>query len=526
MESTTKKPLAASNIPKPSLLPVRSGVGKKRTVHGAQLEEEHVLPPSKRVARGERTVTATVPAGKSKTVAVKHPPPPRNVVATRKQSSTVAASGSKAKTQTLKVNEKKPAGKASINSKKLQSCEGMMDLEVLDKLDKLSSRMSKLEAEKAESKLTNDVQQERDKFHNILEQLSETKRLLTDSEHNLELAKRSKTSLQRAYDDAEGNLTGARQEISSLKLTVSQMVTDASVAHSQLEAMKVSRDKELQESQCKSERIADLEKEIEKLRSSLLQCQKEIRENESTRRKLHNTIQELKGNIRVFCRMRPLLHCELNNSALDDSTANTDTTSSCCTSVGSQAVIKGDKGSFLIEFPDEEKECRKISIHFSPHKVDGHTSKKSTRPQQYEFEFDRVFGPECSQEAVFSEISQLVQSALDGYNVCIFAYGQTGSGKTYTMEGPVNADEYTQGMIPRALQQVFASSRDLNEKGWIYKMEASFIEIYNETLHDLLAVGKRDLKHDIRIDPKNQGEVYVTNITPVLITSEQQVCLL
>ena len=112
-----------------------------------------VLPPSKRVARGERTVTATVPAGKSKTVAVKHPPPPRNVVATRKQSSTVAASGSKAKTQTLKVNEKKPAGKASvcvwrlqysvfilspqINSKKLQSCEGMMDLEVLDKLDKL-----------------------------------------------------------------------------------------------------------------------------------------------------------------------------------------------------------------------------------------------------------------------------------------------------------------------------------------------------------------------------------------------------
>jgi kinesin family protein C1 len=95
------------------------------------------------------------------------------------------------------------------------------------------------------------------------------------------------------------------------------------------------------------------------------------------------------------------------------------------------------------------------------------------------------------------------------------------------MEGPVNADEHTQGMIPRALQQVFTSSRDLNEKGWVYKMEASFIEIYNETLHDLLAAGKRDLKHEIRIDPKNEGEVYVTNITPVLITSEQQVsCLL
>ena len=46
-------------------------------------------------------------------------------------------------------------------------------------------------------------------------------------------------------------------------------------------------------------------------------------------------------------------------------------------------------------------------------------------------------------------------------------FSQTGSGKTYTMEGPVNADECTQGMIPRALQQVFASSRELNDKGWV-----------------------------------------------------------
>lgn len=76
-----------------------------------------------------------------------------------------------------------------------------------------------------------------------------------------------------------------------------------------------------------------------------------------------------------------------------------------------------------------------------------------------------MFNPSSSQEDVFGEISQLIQSALDGYNVCIFAYGQTGSGKTYTMEGNT-ADPKKQGMITRALEQVFRTSQDLKEKGW------------------------------------------------------------
>ena len=56
----------------------------------------------------------------------------------------------------------------------------------------------------------------------------------------------------------------------------------------------------MQESQCKSERVAELKREVEELQNSLLQCQHEIRENESTRRKLHNVIQELKG-MKPFC---------------------------------------------------------------------------------------------------------------------------------------------------------------------------------------------------------------------------------
>ena len=59
-----------------------------------------------------------------------------------------------------------------------------------------------------------------------------------------------------------------------------------------------------------------------------------------------------------------------------------------------------------------------------------------------------------------------LQSALDGYNVCIFAYGQTGSGKTYTMEGPSLEEEESRGMIARAVLQIFNNTLDLEAKGW------------------------------------------------------------
>lgn len=71
------------------------------------------------------------------------------------------------------------------------------------------------------------------------------------------------------------------------------------------------------------------------------------------------------------------------------------------------------------------------------------------------------------QEEVFDEISQLVQSAMDGYKVCIFAYGATGSGKTYTMLG--TQDE--RGVIPRAMEQLFKSSCHLEDQGWSFEMK-------------------------------------------------------
>lgn len=78
-----------------------------------------------------------------------------------------------------------------------------------------------------------------------------------------------------------------------------------------------------------------------------------------------------------------------------------------------------------------------------------------------------MFRSDTSQQDVFDEITQLVQSALDGYKVCIFAYGQTGSGKTHTMLG---TGEQV-GMIPLSLQQIFASAQELATRGWDFKIQ-------------------------------------------------------
>lgn len=97
------------------------------------------------------------------------------------------------------------------------------------------------------------------------------------------------------------------------------------------------------------------------------------------------------------------------------------------------------------------------------------------KDMKYEFEFDRVFGPQASQADVFAELGQLVQSALDGYNVCVFAYGQTGSGKTFTMEGGEAAaeEEEQAGMIPRTISQIFAATKQLKEKAWEYRLQVT-----------------------------------------------------
>ncbi|XP_024526400.1 kinesin-like protein KIN-14N [Selaginella moellendorffii] len=247
----------------------------------------------------------------------------------------------------------------------------------------------------------------------------------------------------------------------------------------------LNRSKEMLEVAEKSlsfERIGSSEymSKIEALENKLADAEQQLREGEMLRRKLHNTIQELKGNIRVFCRVRPLLPDE------------------------------NDESSTLISYPGEEG----IELH-------------QAQGQTYSFSFDKTFGPDVSQRDVFTEISQLVQSALDGYKVCIFAYGQTGSGKTHTMIGqPDDMDQ--KGVIPRSLEQIFQCSQALRSQGWSFKMQASLLEIYNETIRDLLAPSKSvggdttpAKQHAIKHEPT--GNTVVTELTVVEVNSWEEV---
>jgi len=130
------------------------------------------------------------------------------------------------------------------------------------------------------------------------------------------------------------------------------------------------------------------------------------------------------------------------------------------------------------------------------------------------FEFDRVFAPGTPQAKVFVSVEPLIESILDGYNVCIFAYGQTGSGKTYTMEGPAEDP----GVSLRAVQGLFdriAERADEEEA----TAELSMFEVYNEELKDLLDPRKK--KMDMRMD-KEEGLV-IDGLEKVSVDSSEAV---
>ncbi|CAN6228831.1 unnamed protein product [Urochloa humidicola] len=205
------------------------------------------------------------------------------------------------------------------------------------------------------------------------------------------------------------------------------------------------------------EKRIEAEEEVQRLKKLLL-------ESDVERKKLHKQMMELKGNIRVFCRVRP-----------------------------------GKLDGLEFHYPESlELAGRGIQLKNNDHDVS--------------YTFDKVFNDKASQAEIFEEISELVQSSLDGYKVTIFSYGQTGSGKTHTMIGKANQE----GMIPRALDKVFETKEKYMD--WQFDIEVSMFEIYKEKINDLL--DPADKKTCIMHSDEN-GNCSIKGLTKVSVHSKQ-----
>jgi len=183
------------------------------------------------------------------------------------------------------------------------------------------------------------------------------------------------------------------------------------------------------------------------------------REERLRRISLHNKLEDAKGKIRVCCRIRPMS---------DDERKRGDT----------EVAETMDQYTIRVVKPE------------------GGFNAKS------EFVFDTVYPPSATQENVYEQTAQLIQSAYDGFNVCIFAYGQTGSGKTFTMSG----SEDCPGIVPRAVKTLYKLVNKGKKTSHV-TVSCYMVELYKSRLVDLLDPSNDNKK--LKIVHTKEGDVQV-----------------
>eukprot|EP00258_Populus_trichocarpa_P000733 XP_002299089.2 kinesin-like protein KIN-14T isoform X1 [Populus trichocarpa] len=211
---------------------------------------------------------------------------------------------------------------------------------------------------------------------------------------------------------------------------------------------------------------------ISKIQDELTVLNNHINQLNIKRRQILNEFLDLKGNIRVFCRIRPIAFGE-NLGHL-------------------RPVVASNSNEVVLKLMENKSKS---------------------------YNFDKVFHPGSSQDEVFTEVEPIIKSVIDGYNACIFAYGQTGTGKTFTMEG--SAD--TTGIVPRAIEALFKQAVDCNHA---FLISFSMLEIYMGNLKDLL-VPKPTKATDpmppclsIQTDPK--GGIEIDNLVAIKVNDFNQ----
>uniref|UniRef100_A0A2P2JQL3 Kinesin-like calmodulin-binding protein n=1 Tax=Rhizophora mucronata TaxID=61149 RepID=A0A2P2JQL3_RHIMU len=273
-------------------------------------------------------------------------------------------------------------------------------------------------------------------------------------------------ALKLQVTELEKKLEGVTKDLAILESTLATRNADLVVMQNNLEELEELRVMK-EDIDRKNEQTASI---LKMQRAQLAELEVLYKEEQVLRKRYFNTIEDMKGKIRVFCRSRPLNEKEIAEKE--------------------RSILSG-VDEFTIEHLWKDD---KVKQHI----------------------YDRVFDGNATQEDVFEDTRYLVQSAVDGYNVCIFAYGQTGSGKTFTIYGPGS----NPGLTPRATTELFKILRRDGNK-FSFSLKAYMVELYQDTLVDLLLPrNMKPAKLDIKKDSK--GMVVVENVTVIPIATFEE----
>lgn len=189
---------------------------------------------------------------------------------------------------------------------------------------------------------------------------------------------------------------------------------------------------------------------------------------------------------------------------------------------------------------EKKNECVKVCIRVRPlsqgEKEGGHQEVVKVRPERGEifvakpfgagneapkqFTFDICYDSRAAQSEIYQNTAApIIANVLEGYNGTIFAYGQTGTGKTHTMTGVEGSDEH-KGIMPRAFADIFENIKsDSNQTQFLVR--ASYLEIYNEEIRDLLA---KNPKNRLELHEKPDSGVYVKDLSYYAAKTAQEIC--
>ena len=186
-------------------------------------------------------------------------------------------------------------------------------------------------------------------------------------------------------------------------------------------------------------------------------------------------------------------------------------------------------GASCVELPDQQTvQIYKPSLFSSlapgsnQHTLVQTGTADSNITREHTFSFDRAYGPDTTQlELYTTAVRPVVLNILEGYNGSIIAYGQTSAGKTYTMEGA--STEETSGAIPRIASEIFSYIEKSSNSASKFLVRASFMQVYNEQLQDLLHPPKPGHPNQpLKIREIPTG-IYVQGLSESVVKSPQDI---